>query len=371
MQPLGAALPWATEGLEGIGGVFKRSPEDFCVEEVPAYLPSGDGPHLYLWVQKRGVSARDLLQRVAHAYHLQEQEVGCAGNKDTQAVTRQWISVLDERRRWAGVEPDALPSLGAGVTILSSAHHNNRLKVGHLRGNRFELVVRQLPEPARAAARAQAILDALAARGMPNFFGDQRFGLGGSNLQEGLQLIRTGRARGGAWKRRFLASAVQSHLFNLVLAQRMARGELWTALDGDMMSKRASGGVFEVEDPALEQPRLDAGEVVPAGPIFGPAMRPARRAAAVHEEAALASMELTLADFARLGKLAQGTRRPLLVHPADASASPCEDPDALRLRFSLPSGSYATVLLGELMKHAHEPLPTDAPEEDDLGGAEG
>ena len=102
-----------------------------------------------------------------------------------------------------------------------------------------------------------------------------------------------------------------------------------------------------------------------------PRRRPARRAAAVHEEAALASMELTLADFARLGKLAQGTRRPLLVHPADASASPCEDPDALRLRFSLPSGSYATVLLGELMKHAHEPLPTDAPEEDDLGGAEG
>src|SRR5512140_1591026 len=172
-------LPFVTADLPGSGGVLRSSPEDFRVDEIPAYLPSGSGPHLYLQIEKRGRTTRDVLRELARALSVPERDAGYAGLKDREAVTTQWLSFPVAR------DPDPAGLAGTGLTVLAVSRHQNKLRPGHVRANRFEVVVRggEL-EPARACAAA------LSERGMPAFFGPQRFGAGGQNAAIGRALLR-------------------------------------------------------------------------------------------------------------------------------------------------------------------------------------
>src|SRR5262249_21854974 len=155
--------------------------EDFEVEEIPAYEPSGEGEFLYLWVQKRGMGAEYFVRQLAIRLQIAPDEVGTAGLKDRHAVTRQWVSVPSAcESRLSAVDDDE-------VRVLRASRHGNKLKPGHLRGNRFRVLVRGAED---AAARLPPLLDAVRRAGMPNFYGPQRFGRDGETFAAGMDLFR-------------------------------------------------------------------------------------------------------------------------------------------------------------------------------------
>jgi tRNA pseudouridine13 synthase len=237
-----------------------------------------------------------------------------------------------------------------GVEVLEAVPHRNKLKPGHLKGNRFAITLRDVPPG--AAATAAAVLDAVQRRGLPNLYGEQRFGAGGDNAERARALLR-GRGRGGDRREaRFLLSALQSQLFNTWLALRLTRDLYDRPLAGDLMRKRETGGLFVSGDPATDGPRMAAGEIDPTGPMHGSRMRrPAADADALEVEA-LAAEGFSHGDFAPLGKRAPGSRRPMRVPVTEVAVR--EEPGALVLDFVLPAGSYATILLREVTKY---PIP--------------
>ena len=347
--------PLFTPDLAGIGGRIRAQNEDFEVEEVPSYEPCGSGEHLYLWVEKRGMAPEFFARTIAQRLGTHPGNVGTAGLKDRHAVTRQWVSVPRE------CEPRVKNIDGDGVRVLKTGYHTNKLKPGHLRGNRFRILVRD----ADHAAPADAILDRIRTQGLPNFYGPQRFGRDGSTLDLGMQCL-AGKAprRIRPFLFRFALSAVQSLLFNDYLARRL-RDELFrTVLDGDVMAKWPVGGMFVAKDAPAEQARFDARETVTAGPMFGKKTYPAEGVAAEREAAVLSDNRLSIASFGGFGKLVLGTRRHNLVYLDDLSSA--WEPEGLRLSFTLPAGSYATVLLREVMKTAVEDEPP-TPEDDGEG----
>jgi tRNA pseudouridine13 synthase len=345
-----APLPFATAGLAGSGGRLKASPEDFRVDELPSYLPSGAGPHLYLQVEKRDRTTREVVRQLARALGVGERDAGYAGLKDRAAVTTQWLSFPVAR------DPDPASLAAEGLRVLAASRHQNKLRPGHARGNAFTLVVRGGDLP-----RARACAAALALAGLPNFFGPQRFGKDGANAALGRALLapepspearRAGRDR---FLKRFALSALQSELFNGWLAERMADGLFAAALPGDVLKKLDSGGLFLCEDAAVDGPRVAAFEVSPAGPMFGHKLKPAAGEPAAREARLLAAAGLELPDFVRGGGEAEGTRRAarLRVVPVLTEAA-----DGYQVSFELPRGSYATVVMRELMKDEAE-LPDD------------
>ena len=353
-----AALPLVTLELPGIGGVVKASPEDFEVEEVPAYEPAGEGDFLFLLVEKRDMPADRLLREVASALGLPRAEIGCAGLKDRRAVTRQWLSVP------AGAEPLLHRIDGPGLRVLDARRHGNKLRTGHLLGNRFTVVVRDVGED--AVARAQAIVEALARLGFPGFFGGQRFGHDGQTAAVGLDLLRgertreTKRVMSDRFRKRLAISAAQSLLYNTYLIERLRRVPIGVVLDGDLLARRDSGGQFTVTDLDVEQARYDAGEVVHTGPMYGRKTRQPTGEALALEEEILARAALPSGAFDRFGKLALGTRRANVVFPQDLEVEALDG--GVRLRFFLPKGAYATVLLREIRKVTEQ---ADASDPDD------
>jgi tRNA pseudouridine13 synthase len=235
------------------------------------------------------------------------------------------------------------------LRVLRTGRHVNKLKPGHLRGNRFNILIRN-PNPDTRDS-TNAILEKIRMLGLPNFYGPQRFGRGGSTLDLGWQcLAKKASRRIRPFLFRFALSAVQSFLFNDVLARRLWDGLYRTVLPGDVMTKWPVGGMFCVQDVAAEQARFDARETVTAGPMFGKKTFPAEGVAAVREEKVLSDNGLSLGSFGGFGKLALGTRRQNLVYLDDLESA--WEADGLRLKFMLPAGSYATVLLAEVMKTA-------------------
>jgi tRNA pseudouridine13 synthase len=350
-EPLLQPPPLLTSDLPGIGGRIKVEPEDFDVEEIPAYQPSGSGDFLYLWLEKRGMGAEYFTRQVAHRLGVPVSEVGTAGLKDRHAVTRQMVSVP------ATAGPQLGQLEGDGIRVLSVSRHSNKLKPGHLHGNRFRILVRDVA--ADGLALATPNLERLRREGLPNFYGPQRFGRDGETLLLGLSLLRgepppalpSGQKPNlrNPFLRKLTLSAAQSALFNDYLAHRLRDGLLRRVLPGDVMAKWPFGGKFTVEDVVTEQERFDRRETVSAGPIFGRKDFPVPKGeAAEREVATLVRAGLTRDAFRQFGKLLQGTRRHNLIYLDDLDAG--VEAEGLRLSFTLPAGSYATVLLREVMK---------------------
>ncbi len=340
----GCDSPFITSDLPGTGGAFKITPEDFEVEELPAYLPSGVGEHVYLWVEKRGRNTAEVARALAATLGVGERQVGWAGLKDRQALARQWFSVLTPR------DPPRCIA-GDGFRVLAASRHGNKLRPGHLRGNRFAILLRGADD----AGLARAVLDALTVLGAPNWFGQQRFGRDGDNAALGLALLRRGehpalsRARRDRFLRKLALSALQAELFNRVLALRLSEGAFGRIEEGDLLQLGEDGGgpVFAC-DPEVDRPRFSTFAVSPTGPMFGPKMRrpdgdPARR-----ETQVLSAAGLDVAAFDLGGRETEGTRRSLRVRPREPVIEAAAG--GLRVCFSLPPGAYATSVLREITK---------------------
>ncbi len=332
--------PPLTSELPGIGGKIKVELDDFLVEEIPAYEPSGAGDHLYLWIEKRDLSAEYFVRQLGKRLGIPADDIGTAGLKDRRAVTRQWVSIPKV------AEPRLSDIEGDGVRVLSVSRHTNKLKPGHLKGNRFTIQIREIDHSKLDAV--PKILERIQEHGLPNYYGPQRFGREGETAENGLRMIRGERLNAPPFRLKLYLSAIQSLLFNDHLTRRIADGLFRTVLEGDVMMKWPQGGIFTAEDVPTEQGRFDRREIVTAGPMFGKKMFASAGPAAERESQTLAANELTVANFDRPGKWMSGTRRHNLVYVDDLIAT--ANDDGLKLSFSLPSGSYATVLLNEIMK---------------------
>ena len=341
---------WTRE-LPGIGGSIKNDPDDFVVEEIPLYDAVGEGEHVYLWVEKRDVAHKDLLRRLARHFRVDERAIGAAGMKDRRAVTRQWVSIHDH-----ALDPAAtVGAIDGQIEVLEARRHQNKLKTGHLTGNRFRVRVRGIAAAEAAEERAQAILDELTRVGVPNYFGTQRFGRDLHTLRLGLDLVRgdpPARLRKDKWLRRLAASAAQSAVFNRVLADRILAGTSRTPLLGDRLDRVGVRGQLVVTAENIDEARagIEAKELVVTGPMPGPKMYDTYEEAADVERAAMAKFDVGPEAFAALHKDAPGTRRAFFVSFLEPPEFRLDGVDSAWIGFSLPSGAYATVVLAELTK---------------------
>jgi tRNA pseudouridine13 synthase len=313
------------------------SPEDFVVDEEPLYPATGEGAHTFLRVEKRLRNTEEVARALARLAGVRPGDVGYAGRKDRIAVARQWLSV-------PGLDPErALGCEGDGFRVLEAVRHPHKLRTGQLRANRFELVVRELT--AEQAEHAAARLEALVARGLPNRFGPQRFGRDGRNPDAARALLERGEAGRDRRAARFLLSALQAEVWNACLAARPL--PLDAVETGEVAFLHASGASFVVEDEARESARAARFEISAAGPLFGSHLLPATGAPGQRERAVFAAHGIPETLRLPRGLRLRGARRPIRVRP---EAARCErvSADAVRLCFTLPPGSYATVLVDAL-----------------------
>ena len=332
---------------------IKTVPEDFVVDEIPAYEPSGEGNHVYLRVKKRDLPTDAAVRAIAKALGADARNAGIAGMKDKRAVTTQWMSLEPPR----GTTVDDFMSRAAklsldGIEIIDVKRHGNKLKTGHLHGNRFRIVVRDVPDGKSFVEKAEKI----AVTGVPNAFGEQRFGKEADNAKRALAILsgeekapRDGRLL------RLLYSSLQSDVFNSVLEERVRRGTWATALRGDVLKKTDTGGLFVCTDEQQDAVRAERGEVSATGPLPGPKMMRAEGdVAALEDEIARARLGPAY-DKAFAGELGEGTRRPLRLFVNEmrvscnsvANASGHEE-TSCTIEFVLPKGAFATTVLGHL-----------------------
>lgn len=405
-----------TDDLEPIGGWIKDRPEDFVVEELPLYEPAGQGEHIYLFIEKRELPTLGLVDLLALHFGVRQFAVGYAGLKDKFAITRQLVSIHTPGKRPEDFPPFEHPK----VSVLWVNLHTNKLRRGHLKGNRFTIRIRDVETS--LAPVADQILQKLQSQGIPNRFGEQRFGhllrnhlvgrallLGrhedavhalldpsttGTDLHAGarqafvegrlddalmafprslsaeravLRSLTRGRSCADAigtitrQVRDFYISSFQSAIFNAVLDQRLADGLIGTLREGDLAMKHENRAVFLVDDHALQdendlQQRLDAIDISPSGPMWGPGMQRATGTTDEHELAALANAGVTVEDLQiyadkRRGGI-EGLRRPLRIPLTHANATAGEDEHGsyIQCTFDLPRGAFATTVMREIIK---------------------
>jgi tRNA pseudouridine13 synthase len=315
------------------------SPEDFQVDELPAYAPSGEGTHTFVRVEKRLRTTEEVARDLARAAGVAPREVGYAGRKDRMAVATQWLSV-------PGLSPERALSLALpGARVLEAARHPHKLRTGQLRGNRFRILARDVAQG--AARAAAAALEEILRVGMENRFGGQRFGRDGANAALGRALLAGGPGPRDRRRARFLLSALQAEVFNAVLERR--RPALDRVEPGDVALVHASGGLFVVEDALREAPRARAFEISATGPIFGTRVLEPQGAVASLEREVMEACGVPASGWrAPRGVRLRGARRSLRVRPEEARAEAV--PEGLRLTCTLPPGSYATVLLACLLR---------------------
>ena len=327
--------------------------QDFRVQELPLYVANGTGEHLFLWVRKQDVSASHLIHVLSQQLKVRQADIGIAGQKDRRAITEQYVSVP------VGCESKVASFTDERIQILRTCRHTNKLRTGHLQGNRFQVILRSPnpPFPAETCDRARLRLLQISAEGFPNYYGEQRFGRQAESVHKGVQLLDCTSAtkkafRTSRFEKKMLVSAVQSAVFNWVVSGRV-RDRTWSEpIDGDVVCRRDGIRPFLYTDRNVDSTE----QLIPMGPMRGPKMLAAEGQVLQQERAVLAALQLTEACFHNK-KLTPGARRPMVAWP---SACYCEATEcgSLRLGFDLPAGSYATVLLREIVKE----LRTDVQE---------
>jgi len=399
-------LPYLTTDQPGVGGAIKQRAEDFFVQEIPLYEPGGQGEHVYCEIERIGITTFDAVDRLGRALNLDPRDIGYAGLKDAHAISRQIFSIR-------GVTEQAVMDVHLpDMSVKWAARHGNKLRLGHLRGNRFAVKIRDVNPT--DVVRLTPLVRRLEQHGMPNYFGEQRFGRRGNNHLLGAALIRGNdeavmklllggadpkiddprqRAareafdrndaalamklwpRSGGMERRVLArliksqspavavravdqrirrlwvSALQSELFNQTVALRI--GSLDRVLRGDLAEKHENGAVFRVEDPVAEQPRCEAFEISATGPLIGYRMTLPQDEPLEMEQKIFAAHGLSPGDFRAAGRhKVKGARRALRARPTEVQLSGGVDEHGphITVAFVLPAGSFATMFLRELMK---------------------
>ncbi len=314
---------------------MRATPEDFEVEEIAGFEPSGSGEHALLWVEKRGANTTHVARELARFAGVSELAVGFAGMKDRHAVTRQRFSVHLPGRP----EPDWAALAQAEFRVLSATRHARKLPRGALAGNRFGITLREVSGERDAA---EQILGRIAARGVPNYFGEQRFGRAGDNVAQARAMFAGARVRRA--ERSLLLSAARSEIFNRILAERVAQQTWERTLEGDVYQLDGRGSIFgpEPASPELEQRIADAA-VHPTGPLWG---RGELRTTGAAQQQGVAQRFPELCAGLEAAGLKQ-ERRALRLRIGDFNWAWIE-PTALRLELVLGPGCYATTVLREL-----------------------
>lgn len=302
----------------GASAILKLRHEDFRVTELPLELPSGEGEHIWLDVEKRGANTAFVAEQLAEAAKIQTRDAGYAGLKDRYAITRQWFSLY----RPKGEPLDLTQLQHPEFKVLSQSRHVRKLRPGDLQGNRFQIVLRDVTGDRDAI---ETNLKAVASDGVPNYFGAQRFGHDGGNVEQGrAMLAREIRVRNPKKKGIYL-SAVRSFVFNEVLALRIQQGCWGKAIPGDVLDKDGR----------------------PTGPLWGRG-RVSTTDQAQALENSVAERHAALCNNMEYAGLDQ-ERRALVASPAGMTWE-WPQADQLVLTFSLAAGTYATSVLAEILR---------------------
>jgi tRNA pseudouridine13 synthase len=316
------------------------SPEDFRVEEILGFDPCGEGEHVFLYLEKRRLNTSELLRRVAAFSRVPDRDIGCAGLKDRNAVTRQWVSV-----RLAGrPEPDWKElARGGDLAVLTVARHRRKLRRGVHRGNRFSLRLRELSGDLDGLRRR---LETVRLEGAPNYFGHQRFGRDGATLEQARQWVAEGGRRISRHRRGLYLSALRGYLFNQLLAARVRDGTWNRPVPGDVCLLAGSRSLFECEtvDAALLR-RAAEGDIHPGLPLWG---RGEGRAAERSAASRLAPEAAAFCAFLEVREVELSWRATRLL--ADDFCWQFCDDGSLQLDFELGAGGYATALLAEFVR---------------------
>ena len=327
--------------------------DDFQVDEVLRFAPEGDGPHVWLQIEKSGLNTMDVAKALARHVGVRGADVGFAGQKDRHAVTRQWFSVNLGNR----AEPDWHAAGNERFKVVSAIRHGKKLRRGQLLGNRFSLTLRNI---VGNQAELESRLGQIAGGGVPNYFGPQRFGYDGRNLRACIDMFASGKRARDRYRRSMYLSAGRSWLFNRVLSQRVREGTWNRALVGDILMFDDSRSRFAAEDKnECNDPRLGTLDLHPTGPLWGKgspetAFGPGALERAVALEYSQLSEGLETAGL-------ESDRRPLRLSVKDLSHTFDAD-EALHIEFVLRAGAFATTVLGELV---------DWNDTGKVGGAEG
>jgi tRNA pseudouridine13 synthase len=362
-------LPYITQEFPGIGGELRATPDHFLVEEIALYTPQGDGQHLYVNLTKIGLTTREVQEQLARLFRLRPNEVSFAGMKDKHARTTQTFSLNVGHQPPGKVEQFVADSIQRirdhlNVEVHWADLHRNKLRLGHLLGNRFVITITNLESGLdESVARARAIVDEMARVGVPNFFGPQRFGATGSNVRQGMAMLLGERSKSARWLRRLLSTAYQSYLCNRYLARRVEMGAFDHLLTGDVAKKHATGGMFEVADADVEQPRYVAQEISFTAPMYGPKMWAATNEAAALEAEILAESPVQMEHFEAAG--VEGTRRLGRLLLPDCTVERNESLEGVTISFALPKGAFATTILREVMKVDEAQIPTVGDEDEE------
>lgn len=321
-------------------GQLKASPEDFLVVEDLGFEPDGEGEHILVRILKNGCNTRFVADALAKFLKIHAREVSFAGQKDKHAVTEQWLC--------ARVPGNTMPDLSQfqleGCQVLEYARHKRKLRLGALKGNQFTLVLREVSGRDDVETRLQAIAE----RGVPNYFGAQRFGIGGSNLLGALRWAETGAPVRDRNKRSFWLSAARSALFNQIVSERLKKPDFNQVVDGDALQLAGRGSWFVAtdEEQAVLQARVDARELMITAALPGSGDWGTQRTALEFEQTVLAE-ETALQSLLQREKV-EAARRAMLLYPQQLSWNWWDDV-TVELRFWLPAGSFATSVVRELI----------------------
>ena len=325
-------------GAPQAGGFIRSCPEDFVVEEIPRVHPEGEGSHWWLWVEKHSANTDWVATELAKAVSCPTRDVGYAGLKDRHAITRQWFSVPATDTTQQIIKKTQIE----GVRILECCKHTRKLKRGTLNGNRFDLKIRDFKGD---IAQTDRRLEQIRATGVPNYFGPQRFGHRGQNVEQGFRLL-TNRARLQRNKRSIYLSAIRSFLFNQVLAERVRLGSWNTIIDGELAMLDGTQSIFPCEIPDADvEDRCQRLDIHPTGPMPGEGGTQPMGDVADTERTVLQNWPQLIEVLQALR--VQASRRALRLYPAGFEWG-FEGRD-MELTFVLPPGTYATTVLREIL----------------------
>lgn len=334
-RPIGLPDLPRVHGEPVFNGTYRHQPSEFRVTEVLGFVPEGVGSHWWVLIEKIGISTDEAQSRLAHASGVSRKDVGYAGKKDTHAVTRQWMSLPEQAQVQTG-------EIDAALRVLEVTRNQRKLKIGQLAGNQFELVLH-----GEVLGDVEARLTAIGERGVANYFGLQRFGRHGSNLQAARRLAQRdpeGRRRLHP-KDGMAASAARSAGFNAVLAARIEANQ-WLSVDvDDVVSLAGRGSHFSVTATNLEEvmTRVQAGELDPTGPMLG--RDPKTGAAQAAREWQVLDTDPVLCSWLT-GVFRDADRRAVRMVPKELVSD--QQGSTLKLSFYCPRGAFATAVLHEL-----------------------
>ncbi|WP_105546305.1 tRNA pseudouridine(13) synthase TruD [Cronobacter sakazakii] len=326
-------------------GRLKASPTDFQVVEDLGFAPDGDGEHLLVRIRKTCCNTRAVADALAKFLGIAAREISFAGQKDKYAVTEQWLCA-----RLPGKEMPAMRAFTLeGCEVLEFARHRRKLRLGALKGNRFSLVLRDITHRDEIEQRLSLISE----KGVPNYFGTQRFGRGGSNIYQAKRWAQTGQPPRERNKRGFALSAARSLMFNTLVSERLQRFGVNQVMDGDALQLAGRGSWFVATPEELTdlQARVDNGELLITAALPGSGDWGTQRAALAFEQATLADETELLTLLTR--EKVEAARRAMLLFPRELRWQ-WQDDATLEVSFWLPAGSFATSVIRELFNTADD-----------------